>query len=237
MNYQPANDEPVEDGFVWGDVAPGLQSDEGSGNGLDEGPQLFEGDRGELTFSQRKTLVVILKRKYLAADKYPKEWATLLESRVAIETRLNDLFQVLVVDEDRQFAYKRSAATSDGGIKFPSLLHNRQYTLEETVLLVELRDKYAREWASGASSVYVDHEEMLNHLESYRRANGTNHVATRRREAGSIEGLVDEGILICIDGDTDRFRIAPVINAVLTIEKLRELKQWIISDDDGGPEA
>ncbi|CAN7243322.1 DUF4194 domain-containing protein [Arthrobacter sp. LjRoot78] len=202
----------------------------------DTGPSLFGGDRGELSLTERRTLVILLKRKYLAADKYPREWQTLLDSRPLIEMRLNELFQVLVLDEEREFAFKRSASPEGGGT-FPTLLHDRQYTLEETVLLVELRQRYAQEWSSGASVVHVDREELLVWLEMYRRTDVTNRVGTRRREGGAIDGLVDEGILIKIDGDSERFRVAPVINSVLTVEKLRELRQWVVSDVEGGTQA
>lgn len=204
--------------------------------GPDTGGGLFDGDRGELTLAQRRTLVILLKRKYLAADKYPREWQTLQDSRTAIECRLNELFQVLVFDEERQFAYKRSATPEAGGA-FPTLLHDRQYTLEETVLLVELRERYAREWASGAVAVHVDREELQNWLETYRRPDATNHVDTRQRETNAIKGMVEESILIKTEGDAERFRVAPVINSVLTVEKLRELRQWVVSDVEGGAQV
>lgn len=233
MTFEPTDQDLIDD--------PEARVDEAAELGLDfeepdTGGGLFDGDRGELSLVERRTLVILLKRKYLAADKYPREWQTLLDSRPLIEMRLNELFQLLVLDEERQFAYKRSAAPEGGG-SFPTLLHDRQYTLEETVLLVELRERYAREWSSGATAVYVDREELLVWLEMYRRADVTDRVRSRRREGGAVDGLVDEGILIKIDGDTERFRVAPVINSVLTVEKLRELRQWIISDVEGGLEA
>jgi hypothetical protein len=227
-DYDPPEDTvDLEDDSA--DVAPDL-------DGPDSGGGLFEGDRGELTLAQRRTLVILLKRKYLAADRYPRDWQTLLDSRTVIESRLNELFQVLVLDEERQFAYKRSA-TPDAGGTFPTLLHDRQYTLEETVLLVELRELYAREWSSGAAAVHVDREELLSWLETYRRPDATNYVDTRQREANAIKGLIDESILIKTDGDAERFRVAPVINSVLTVEKLRELRQWVVSDLEGGTQV
>jgi hypothetical protein len=214
------------------DAGAGTESDEdyGAGTGL------FAGDRGELSFAQRRALFILLKRKYLDADKYPDEWQTLLESRPVIESRLNDLFLVLVLDEERQFAYKRNAVPETGG-RFDSLLRDRQYTLEETVLLIELRERYTREWSSGAAAVLVDREELMGRLESYRRSDTTNRAGTRRREGNAIDGLVEERILLKVNGDTERFRVSPVINAVLSMEKLRELQQWLISDLEGGTQA
>ncbi|TKV28557.1 DUF4194 domain-containing protein [Arthrobacter sp. NamB2] len=212
------------------DLSPDEESD------ADSSGVLFEGDRGELTLAQRKALIVLLKRKYLAADKNPREWKTLVDSRATIEMRLNELFQVLVLDEERKFAYKRSAVSEDGET-FPTLLHDRQYTLEETVLLVELRERYAREWSSGAAAVHVDREELLSLLATYRRADNTNHVDTRRREVKSIDGLIDEGILIKVESDAERLRVAPVINSVLTVEKLHALRQWVTNDMEDGTQA
>lgn len=232
MTTEPTDHDPIDDPETLVHEAADFNADVEDS----EAAGLFDGDRGELSLAERRALVVLLKRKYLAADRYPREWQTLLDSRALIEMRLNELFQVLVLDEERQFAYKRSASPEGGGT-FPTLLHDRQYTLEETVLLVELRERYAQEWSSGAAAVYVERDELLVWLEMYRRADVTNRVGTRRREDGAVDGLVDEGILIKIDGDAERFRVAPVINSVLTVEKLRELRQWIISDLESGIQA
>jgi hypothetical protein len=53
---------------------------------------LFEGDEGALTLGQRRTLLSVLKHRFITPDRYPAEWRTLVECEQLIRSRLNDLF-------------------------------------------------------------------------------------------------------------------------------------------------
>jgi hypothetical protein len=93
----------------------------------DENCCLFEGDQGQLAAEVRRALVVILKKRYVSAERDPDVWRILVENRTALETRLNDMFLQLAVDRDYGVAYKRQAVPDDGGT-FPTLLHNTAYS-------------------------------------------------------------------------------------------------------------
>ena len=70
---------------------------------------LVRGGLGQLAAEVRRALVVILKRRYVSAERDPDVWRILVENRIALETRLNDMFLQLIVDRDYGVAYKRQA--------------------------------------------------------------------------------------------------------------------------------
>ncbi|HEY3715720.1 MAG TPA: DUF4194 domain-containing protein [Jatrophihabitantaceae bacterium] len=96
---------------------------------------LFEGDTGGLNIAQRKTLVALLKNRFITAAKSPAEWRTLIDSEQLLRSRFNDLFLDLYLDRVRGVAFKRQAVPEAGG-KFPTLLHDTAWGREETILLI-----------------------------------------------------------------------------------------------------
>src|SRR5262249_2044001 len=135
----------INDGAAPGDAQP-WSSDEPAD---DESNCLFEGDLGQLAAEVRRALVVILTKHYRAAERDPDGWRILVENRIALETRLNDMFLQLVVDRDYGVAYKRQAVPDSGG-KFPTLLHNAAYSREQTILMVHLRGVFRSGLSDGA---------------------------------------------------------------------------------------
>ena len=75
---------------------------------MEEGlPELFPGDRGVLDPEVRRTLALILHRRFLLAERNRQEWRTLLDNQTVIESRLNDLYIRLIVDHEHGLAYKQ----------------------------------------------------------------------------------------------------------------------------------
>ena len=65
-------------------------------DGVDDfdGPgPLFEGDQGQLAGEVRRTLVSLLKKRYISADRNPVDWRVLTQNRRLLESRrfLHDL--------------------------------------------------------------------------------------------------------------------------------------------------
>ena len=53
-----------------------------------------------------------------------------------------------------------------------------------------------------------------------------------RRAAGAIESLVKARVLLKTS-DPDRFRISPVIEVLLPVERLAELLEWLVAENRG----
>ena len=194
---------------------------------------LFEGDEGGLTVEQRRTLVLLLKHRYISAALQPAEWQTLLASQKLLTSRLNDVFLDLHVDLHYEVAFKRQAV-SEGGDRFPTLLHDVSYTREETILLVLLRQRFRSERANGHEIVIVDRDNLVDNVAHFRPEHATDRSGDARRAAAAVESLVKARVLLKTS-DSDRFRISAVIEVLLPVERLGELLQWLAVQNGDEP--
>ncbi|MDQ1217726.1 DUF4194 domain-containing protein [Microbacterium arborescens] len=209
----------------------GTAEDEAPGDGAfvepaameDDLGELFPGDRGVLDPAVRRVLVHLLQRRFVLADRNREEWTSVLDNQQLIESRLNDLFVRLVIDHDRGVAYKQQVRSDE--LDVPILLRDAAYTRSETLVLVHLRTVYQRESAAGEPAARVDIEDVEQTVMSY-FADADGDTAKRQRlirkamDRLARDGIVDEET-------TGRFRISPLVEIVLSAEKLRELRDWL----------
>jgi hypothetical protein len=213
----------IGDGQEWED--PDLAEESGT--------SLFEGDCGQLALDVRRALVAILKRRYVSAERDPDVWRVLMENRVPLESRLNDMFLQLIVDRDYGVAYKRQAMP-DGEGAFPTLLHNLAYTREQTVLMVHLRGMFRSATSAGDEAVFVDSRELVEEAANYWPASTTNHVDAERAAQRAIEALEKSDILLKT-AEQGRYRISPIIEVLLPVGRLQELAESLIRQNGGPP--
>ena len=186
---------------------------------------LFEGDEGGLSAEQRRTLVLLLKHRYISAALQPAEWQTLLQSTGLIKSRLNDVFLDLHVDLHYEVAFKRQAL-AEGGERFPTLLHDVAYTREETILLVLLRQRFRSERANGQEIVLVDRDNLVENVAHFRPEHATDLSGDARKASAAVDSLAKARVLLKTS-DPDRFRISAVIEVLLSVERLGELLDWL----------
>ncbi|WP_260853337.1 DUF4194 domain-containing protein [Corynebacterium glyciniphilum] len=185
--------------------------------------ECFAGDRGVLDPEVRRVLVRLLQRRFLQADRNRDDWKVLMDNQQVIESRLHDLFVRLVVDSGRGVAYKQQVRSDE--LDVPILLRDEAYTRAETLVLVYLRTVYQRESTAGELAARVDVEEVEQTVMTYfTEANGD--VARRQKLIRNALGrLRQEGI---IDEETEgRYRISPLVEIVLSADRLRELNDWL----------
>jgi len=194
---------------------------------------LFEGDEGGLTVEQRKTLVLLLKHRYISASLQPAEWRTLLDSQSLLKSRLNDVFLDLHVDLHYEVAFKRQAV-AEGGDRFPTLLHDVSYTREETILLVLLRQRFRSERADGHDLVIVDRDNLVDNVAHFRPEHATDRSGDARKSAAAVDSLAKARVLLKTS-DPDRFRISAVIEVLLPVERLGELLEWLVEQNGEDP--
>ncbi|WP_221620807.1 DUF4194 domain-containing protein [Actinomyces bowdenii] len=185
--------------------------------------QCFPGDRGVLEPAVRRVLVRLLRQRFLEAARHREEWRILVDNQQVIESRLNDLFIRLVVDLDRGLAYKQQVRSQD--VDAPILLRDEPYSRAETLVLVYLRTVYQRESTAGESAARVDVEEVEQTVLSY-FAQGDRDTARRQTtirralDRLSREGLIEEE-------SEGRYLISPLIEIILSANRLRELDAWL----------
>lgn len=183
----------------------------------------FAGDRGVLDPEVRRVLVRLLQRRVVFADRHAADWAVLMENQQVIESRLHDLFIRLVVDPDRGVAYKQQVRAEE--LDAPVLLRDESYNRSETLVLVYLRTVYQRESTAGEASVRIDVEEIEQTVLSYFTDTEGNTAARQKKIRSALGRLRLEGI---IDEESEgRYRITPLVEIVLSADRLRELQTWL----------
>jgi hypothetical protein len=182
---------------------------------------LFEGDEGGLEYAQRHALVTLLKQRFISARTHPRDWQALVEHERVIRSRLNDLFLDLAVDREREVAWKRQAV-SETGSRFPTLLYDAAWSREETLVLVHLRDRLRAGRAGGDARVYVDREDVVDYVASFRPAHATDEAGDEKRARNAVATVAKAGLLIGVGGD-DRFEISEAVEPLLPLELLQEL--------------
>ncbi|MCW6005236.1 DUF4194 domain-containing protein [Micromonospora sp. CPCC 205371] len=199
----------------------------------DGAPQaLFEGDCGQLALDVRRTFVSLLKKRYISAERHPQDWRVLMENRSLLESRFNDMFLQLVVSADYEVAYKRQASPDGGGV-FPTVLYDTVYNREQTILMVHLRAVFRSKRASGEDVVFVDAEDLVQEIAHYRPASNTNHVNDEKAARRAVEALVTSDILLK-SSEQDRYRISPIIEVLLPVNRVQELYESLVRSRDGG---
>lgn len=218
------------------DAESGEAYDRGLEENFDEtSTSLFEGDQGTLTYEQRKTLVTVLKHRYISAAEQPREWQTLLDAREKISVALHNMFLDLHIDEQYLVAFKRQAQP-DGDSRFPTLLHDVAYNREDTILLIFLRQRFSSERAAGRDTVIVDQKELIDAIAQFRPAHATDHAGDARRAEQAIERVRKTGLLAWTP-DHEQLRISPVIEVLLPVNRLAELMEWFVDQNHPGDAA
>ncbi|RAY11911.1 hypothetical protein DPM19_28525 [Actinomadura craniellae] len=197
----------------------------------DDPTELFAGDQGTLDVDVRRVLVRLLQRRFLLAEKNPAQWRTLLENQQLIESRLHDLFVRLVVDHDRGIAYKQQVRSAE--LDVPILLKDDPYNRAETLVLVHLRTVFQRERGTGETSARVDIEELEQTVLTYFDPDDHNLARGQREIRNAVQRLVTEGLLA--EESAGRYRITPLVEVVLSTEKLTELNQWLREQNEVAP--
>lgn len=203
----------------------------------DRSVSLFEGDEGGLEYAQRRALVTLLKQRFISARTHPRDWQVLVEHERVVRSRLNDLFLDLAVDRAREVAWKRQAV-SETGSRFPTLLYDASWSREETLVLVHLRDRLRAGLAGGDARVYVDREDVVEYVASFRPAHATDEAADEKRARNAVVSIAKAGLLIGTAGD-ERYEISEAVESLLPLELLQELLEALQKANGGeaAPEA
>jgi hypothetical protein len=88
-----------------------------------------------------------------------------------------------------------------------------------------LRTVYQRETAAGESSARVDIEDVEQTVLSYFAESDGDTARRQRAIRRAMDRLDRDGIVD--EESAGRFRISPLVEIVLSAEKLRELRDWL----------
>jgi len=190
---------------------------------------LFAGDTGVLPYAARRALALVLQRRYLSAAAHPAEWRALLAHQTVLASRCHDMFVELVVDRDYEIAYKRQVR--EAGLSIPVLLKDEPYKRIETLLMLFVRNRFRQEQGVGERAAYVDAEELVDYALGFLAQDETNLAGRRREIDNAVAALVREHVLDEVA--QGRFRVEPVVEILLPVERLRELTTWLRDPEPG----
>jgi hypothetical protein len=196
----------------------------------DESVSLWEGDEGGLAFALRHVLVTLLKQRFISSRTHPRDWKVLVEHERVLRSRLHDLFLELAVDRQREVAWKRQAV-SETGSKFPTLLYDAAWSREETLVLVHLRDRLRAGLAGGDARTYVDRQDVVDYVASFRPPHATDEAGDEKRARNAVASVVKSGLLIGSVGD-ERYEISEAVEPLLPLELLQELLEALRAAND-----
>lgn len=199
------------------------------------GLAMFEGDSSTLYPEQRRCLHALLKNRFISEDQHPDHWAVLMENEGTIKGRLNDLFLDLHIDRQLHVAFKRQAV-SDSGEALPTILRDTAHTKEETIMMVFLRRRLFAHRQDGDEVVFVDREALLEEVAGQRPEHSTNRSLDQSRASKAIDNLVAASVLLKTR-DVDRFRISPIIEVLMPIERLEALWRWFTVENGKDPDT
>ncbi|WP_231123659.1 DUF4194 domain-containing protein [Nocardioides sambongensis] len=195
---------------------------------------LFEGDEGGLEYAQRQALVALLKQRFISARTHPRDWQVLLDHERMLRSRLNELFLELAVDRTREVAWKRQATSETGG-RFPTLLYDAAWSREETLVLVHLRDRLRAGLSAGDARVYIDREDIVEYVASFRPTHATDESGDEKRARNAVLSVVKAGLLIGAPAD-DRYEISEAVEPLLPLELLQDLLEALRRTNGTEPE-
>lgn len=205
----------------------------------------FPGDRGVLDAPVRRVLVRLLRNRFLHSVRHREDWTILMDNQQVIESRLHDLFIRLIVDADRGVAYKQQVRSEEADA--PILLRDEPYSRAETLVLVYLRTVYQRESTAGERAAMIDIEDVEQTVLSYFTQADRETARRQTTIRKALERLSREGIID--QGSEGRYLITPLVEIVLSADRLRDLDAWLRQqsgvttpaeqDDEpgGGPEG
>ena len=192
---------------------------------------LWEGDEGGLEHAQRLALVTLLKSRFISARTHPRDWTVLVEHERVIRSRLNDLFLELAIDRTREVAWKRQAV-SEAGARLPTLLYDAAWSREETLVLVHLRDRLRAGHAGGDARVYIDRDDVLDHVATFRPVHATDEAGDEKRARNAFTSVAKAGLLIPTASE-DRFEISEAVEPLLPLELLQQLLEQLRQSNGG----
>lgn len=230
------DDVPVE--TIW-DPEPGEHERLGAWTDPDKDPTSthaqFDGDSGGLDPASRRALVLVLKNRFITARSHRTEFEALVRDAVLIQARLNDMYLALHIDHERQVAYKVQVQPETAG-RFPTLLHSTTWPREEAILLVRVRALLRAGQAAGRTRVFVDRQDLMDHLAEITPPSDTDRVGVTRRTTRAIEALVSAGVLVGRK-DASAFEIDTAVESLVSQSVLEQLLTWIRSEIGDATEA
>jgi hypothetical protein len=193
-------------------------------------PRQFDEDTGTLHPDARGALVALLKERFIAAETHKIEWKGLTAHHADVRSRLNDMYLDLVYDAKYEVAYKVQVRNVDSTRTFPYLLRSMSWNREQTIVLVHLCITHRNQTVAGAARAVVSTSDIHAFAASVRPPTATDHHMDAGRVTRAIDAIRSAGLLQKTSEESV-FVVAPVIERLMTLDKLRDLLTYLNSEE------
>lgn len=188
---------------------------------------LFEGDQGDLPAEARDALTRLVRDRYVSDEMTGKRrvstYSRVIAHKADIQRSLNNLCLTLNINEKYRVAWA-STAPFDGNMPGVVLKRANVQRRDVTILLVTLRIAAQNAELEGRERWYIDRGDIYDAFTTISPyANAGDAAAVQRSIDSAIAEACTCGYLERSDVAQDRFRILPIVCAILTLERAQEL--------------
>lgn len=188
---------------------------------------LFDGDRGDLPAEARYALTRLVRDRFVSDEMGGKyrvsTYSLILAHRDDIQRNLNNLCMTLNVNEKYRVAWA-STAPFDGSMPGVVIKRSPVQKRDVTLLLITLRIAAQNAELDGRERWYIDRgdiDEAFVTLSPY--ANEGDALLVRGRIDAAVSEACTCGYLEKVESVEGRYRITPIVPAMLTLERAQEL--------------
>lgn len=188
---------------------------------------LFDGDRGDLPPDARYALTRLVRDRYVSDEIGGKRristYALVLQYREDIQRNLNNLCLTLNLNEKYKVAWA-STAPFDGTMPGVVLKRANVQKRDVTLLLITLRIAAQNAELEGRGHWYIDRGDIYDAFTTISPYADDGDAAQVRRNIDiAIAEACTCGYLQKSEAAEGRFRILPIVAAMLTLERAQEL--------------
>ncbi len=192
---------------------------------------LFDGDQGDLPPEARYALTRLVRDRYVS-DEAPGKYRTstyslILQYRDDLQRNLNNLCMTLNINEKYRVAWA-STAPFDGNMPGVVIKRAAVQRRDVTLLLITLRIAALNAELDGRDHWYIDRADIDNAFVTISPyADEGDATLVRRRIDSAISEARTLGYLEDAKTAQDRYRILPVVPAIMTLERTTELVEQL----------
>ena len=206
----------------------------------------FEGDKGDLPPGARRACTALLTKYFVSEETEGTLFQTVLDNLEDVERCMNNLYLRLKVSKRYRVAFVVSVPDDDlvSGVQRYSVKRNAPLKRDETILLVRLRVLQHKLEAEDPANWFVERRDMEEYLMATCYQDDLDEERVSLRISNAIKTLSTYGYIKLVNEEEQRYRIMPVLPAILDLQMALSLMQQVLGkvsanngeDDDGdGP--
>lgn len=172
----------------------------------------------------RQALVNLVKGPALDGQRQGQLWATVVRQEKLLRSRLAELYLDLVISHDDKVAFCRPLGEEDEE-PHPTLLRRVSLTYLQSALALYLRDVLAQAQTRGEDRVVVDLQEILDHLQVFRRPGDMDESRFTKAVQKAIDQFKNYSLLRTQEATPDRWEISPALKLIFSVDQVQALEQ------------